>query len=59
MQVKHPQAQLMRGHDVPSLDLQNSDGRFLLITPVSPEPDQNNIILQNPDVLPGMHATIS
>lgn len=53
MQVKHPQAQLIRGHAVPTVDMQNSDGRYLLITPVTPEPDKTIPILSNPDILPG------
>lgn len=38
---------------MPTIDMQNSDERYLLITAVTPEPDKSNPILQNPDVLPG------
>lgn len=53
MQSKHPQANLIRGHAVATPDMRNSDGRYLIITPVMPEPDKTNMLLSNLDIPPG------
>lgn len=53
MQNKHPTARLLRTNTVPSVDIQNSDERYLVITPVVPEPDRSLPIFADPDVPAG------
>lgn len=50
MQNKHPNAHLWRSGAIPPVEIQTSEDRYLLITPVLPEPDRSLPIFTNPDV---------
>lgn len=53
MHGRHPDAQLLRGSDVPDEELQQSDLKYLVITHVTPEPDKSIAMFSNPDVPSG------
>jgi dedicator of cytokinesis protein 3 len=56
MQNKHPGATLLKTSAAPSEEIQFSDGQFLQITSVSPEPDKTTAIFTNPNVPKAVRA---
>lgn len=53
---KHPSAMLLDYQSIPDEDLQNSDGQYIQICQVTPEPDRSFPIFQNPDVPTAVRA---
>ncbi|KAF8586680.1 hypothetical protein K439DRAFT_1340268 [Ramaria rubella] len=47
---KHPEAQLLRSMTEPMDDTRLSNSQYIVITPVTPEPDRESPIFTNPDV---------
>lgn len=50
MQNKHPSAQLLKSNTTPHDDILYSDGQFLQVTAVTPEPDRDSLIFKSADV---------
>ncbi|KAL1921661.1 uncharacterized protein VTP21DRAFT_10303 [Calcarisporiella thermophila] len=50
IQIKHPKAQLLGSHISPGDAVVNSEGQYLYITAVVPEPDRSNPKFTRPDV---------
>ncbi|KAK9764626.1 Deoxycytidine kinase 1 [Basidiobolus ranarum] len=53
IQNKHPSARLLNSNGVPPESILNSNGQYLQITAVTPEPDLTHAALQRLDTVPG------
>ncbi|ORY03265.1 hypothetical protein K493DRAFT_297523 [Basidiobolus meristosporus CBS 931.73] len=53
IQNKHPSAQLLNSNGTPSEAILNSNRQYLQITAVTPEPNMQLSLLQQPDLVPG------
>jgi len=56
MQNKHPNATLVKSSAPVTDDVQFSDGQYLQITAVTPEPDRTTAVFTNPDVPSAVRA---
>ncbi|SPO22504.1 related to dedicator of cytokinesis protein 3 [Ustilago trichophora] len=56
LHAKHPKATLIKSAAVPDEEVRLSEGQFLQVTAVQPEPDRSKDIFTNPEVPPTVRA---